>query len=52
MCTFHFEMHKTADFQTNPIVSWEKAIKEDAQNARISCVERPLPGMAVLNLWS
>ena len=47
MCTFHFEMHKTADLHLN--VSWE-LVAEGYQGRPMKrrVFEKPLPGMVIL----
>ena len=56
-CTFHFEIHKTADFHSNLLVAW-KLVTEGYQGRPMKCayfklkcmhfINRPLPGMVIL----
>ena len=48
MCAFQREMHKTANFHSNMLVSWELE-PEGYQRRPVKCVhfERPLPGMVI-----
>ena len=48
---FRFEMHQTADFHSNLLVSWE-LVTEGYQGRPVKCAhfQRPLPGMLILVL--
>ena len=49
MDAFQLEMHKTADFHSNLLVSWE-LVTEGYQGRPVECAhfKRPLSGMVIL----